>query len=275
MDDEIRRREEEELQRVLEMSVHDKGGRSAWKSYDGDFGTDSGGAGPSSSKQTANTSTQANTSAAPSPSTQPKNDYGGARYASGYVPARTPPPKAQSPPPAAVPAPAANPVVPIASTPVSYAQAKTSSQTSLPLATVSRVRALHSFEGAEQGELTFEKGDIIKVVDRNYKDWWRGQLRGRTGIFPVNYVVRKSFALLHSADPLTNERRPVFQELLPDPTPDEIAKEAEQEAAVFAQAANIDKLLSMLRGLDPAKDNLADDDEIQVSDYFLLSIDYC
>ena len=55
-----------------------------------------------------------------------------------------------------------------------------------------------------------------------------------------------------------------MQELLPDPTPEEIAKEAEQEAAVFAQAANIDKLLSMLRGLDPARDSLADNEEIQV-----------
>jgi signal transducing adaptor molecule len=48
---------------------------------------------------------------------------------------------------------------------------------------------LHTFEATEAGELSFEKGDIIKVVDRNYKDWWRGQLKGRTGIFPVNYVV--------------------------------------------------------------------------------------
>ena len=48
---------------------------------------------------------------------------------------------------------------------------------------------MHTFEPTEPGELAFEKGDIIKVVDRNYKDWWRGQLKGRTGIFPVNYVV--------------------------------------------------------------------------------------
>jgi len=52
--------------------------------------------------------------------------------------------------------------------------------------------------------------------------------------------------------------------LLPEQTSEEIAREAEHEAAVFAQAANIDKLLSMLRGLDPAKDNLADNEEIQV-----------
>jgi len=43
-----------------------------------------------------------------------------------------------------------------------------------------------------------------------------------------------------------------------------LAREAEQDAAVFTQAANIDKLVSMLQGLDPAKDNLADNEEIQV-----------
>lgn len=56
---------------------------------------------------------------------------------------------------------------------------------------VTRVRALHTFEATEPGELAFERGEIIRVVDRAYKDWWRGQLRGRTGIFPVNYVVCK------------------------------------------------------------------------------------
>ena len=55
---------------------------------------------------------------------------------------------------------------------------------------VTRVRALHSFEPTEPNELAFEKGDTIKVVNQEYKDWWRGQLKGRTGIFPVNYVVR-------------------------------------------------------------------------------------
>jgi hypothetical protein len=48
---------------------------------------------------------------------------------------------------------------------------------------------------------------------------------------------------------------------MPEPTAAELAKVAEQEAAVFAQAANVDKLLNML---DPASDNLADNEEIQV-----------
>jgi len=51
---------------------------------------------------------------------------------------------------------------------------------------------------------------------------------------------------------------------MPEPTAAELAREAEQEAAVFAQAVNVEKLLNMLRALDPAKDSLADNEEIQV-----------
>lgn len=51
---------------------------------------------------------------------------------------------------------------------------------------------------------------------------------------------------------------------MPEPTATELGREAEQEAAVFAQAMNVEKLLNMLRSFDPAKDNLADNEEIQV-----------
>lgn len=59
---------------------------------------------------------------------------------------------------------------------------------------------------------------------------------------------------------------------MPEPTATELAKEAEQEVAVFAQAVNVDKLLTMLRGLDPAKDNLADNEEIQVRSNSIYSL---
>jgi len=59
---------------------------------------------------------------------------------------------------------------------------------------------------------------------------------------------------------------------MPEPTSADLAREAEAEAAVFAQAANIDKLLTMLRNFDLNKDNLADNEEIQVCDSsFLLA----
>jgi len=59
---------------------------------------------------------------------------------------------------------------------------------------------------------------------------------------------------------------------MPEPTASELAKEAEQEAAVFAQAVNVEKLLNMLRALDPSRDNLADNEEIQVSILFFASV---
>jgi signal transducing adaptor molecule len=127
---------------------------------------------------------------APAPSA---GSSGASKYASGYV-------RAQSPPSPKKQAQAHTPTshnghgggYPATSGGVSTKAA--SSTTSLPsqVPVVTRVRALHAFEPTEPGELAFEKGDVIKVVDRGYKDWWRGQLKGRTGIFPVNYVVRHS-----------------------------------------------------------------------------------
>lgn len=60
---------------------------------------------------------------------------------------------------------------------------------------------------------------------------------------------------------------------MPEPTASELAKEAEREAAVFAQAVNVEKLLNMLRAMDPAKDNLADNEEIQASCHNMVIFD--
>ncbi|KKA27641.1 hypothetical protein TD95_001740 [Thielaviopsis punctulata] len=90
-------------------------------------------------------------------------------------------------------------------------------------ATVSRVRAMYDFAPSEEGELEFKKGDIIAVLESVYKDWWRGSLRGQTGIFPLNYV-----------------------EKLTDPTPEELQREAMMEAEVFSEIRNVEKLLTLL-----------------------------
>ncbi|KAF9038079.1 hypothetical protein BJ165DRAFT_1553936 [Panaeolus papilionaceus] len=230
VDDEIRRKEEEELQRVLEMSMQDRGGRSQWAEYSLSSGSGSGSGGSSSSGAGSSATASASTAS---------NAFAKPKYQAGYVPARTPSPVVQphhshyhSSSVSSIPS----------STPTPQPVQQSTSPTAALAAgnIVTRVRALHTFQPTESGELAFEKGDIIKVVDRGYKDWWRGQLKGRTGIFPVNYV-----------------------EAMPEPTAAELAKEAEQEAAVFAQAVNVEKLLNMLRALDPAKDNLADNEEIQ------------
>ncbi|XP_047638698.1 SH3 domain-containing YSC84-like protein 1 isoform X2 [Phacochoerus africanus] len=52
------------------------------------------------------------------------------------------------------------------------------------------VTALYSFEGQQPGDLNFQAGDRITVISKtdSHFDWWEGELRGQTGIFPANYV---------------------------------------------------------------------------------------
>lgn len=207
------------------MSMQDRGGRSQWSQYSLTSGTSSstvGGptSGPSASSAAAASSSTVSTS---HPFAQPKYPGG------GYVPARTPSPVTAAPPqqpepqhrqlqiqpqpqshdhasstPSVSAAPAAAVITTTTATPAAAAAATSSSAMTDHGNIVTRVRALHPFAPTEPGELAFEKGDIIKVVDRGYKDWWRGQLKGRTGIFPVNYVVRSMYLIETSETFLTH-----------------------------------------------------------------------
>ena len=47
--------------------------------------------------------------------------------------------------------------------------------------------ASYDFCGTEQGDLSFVAGDVIEVTSRD-GEWWKGELRGVSGIFPANYV---------------------------------------------------------------------------------------
>ncbi|PWY68122.1 hypothetical protein BO94DRAFT_540316 [Aspergillus sclerotioniger CBS 115572] len=115
-------------------------------------------------------------------------------------------------------------------------------------ATVSRVRALFDFQPSEPGELQFRKGDVIAVLESVYKDWWKGSLRGQTGIFPLNYV-----------------------EKLPDPTVEELQREAQMEADVFGQIKNVEKLLTLL-STRSSELNVQDNEEITALYHSTLAI---
>lgn len=115
-------------------------------------------------------------------------------------------------------------------------------------ATVSRVRALFDFQPSEPGELQFRKGDVIAVLESVYKDWWKGSLRGQTGIFPLNYV-----------------------EKLSDPTQEELQREAQMEAEVFSEIKNVEKLLTLL-STSSSDLNVRDNEEITTLYHSTLSI---
>ncbi|XP_071852019.1 dynamin-binding protein-like isoform X3 [Apostichopus japonicus] len=46
------------------------------------------------------------------------------------------------------------------------------------------VKALKDNNGQLEGELTFQKGDLISVTEKIDEDWWKGDLNGETGILP-------------------------------------------------------------------------------------------
>lgn len=51
-----------------------------------------------------------------------------------------------------------------------------------------KVIAHSDFRPSAPGGLAFDKGDVIIVLESLHKDWWKGRLHGRTGIFPQAYV---------------------------------------------------------------------------------------
>ncbi|KAJ3195955.1 ESCRT-0 subunit protein hse1 [Irineochytrium annulatum] len=109
-----------------------------------------------------------------------------------------------------------------------------------------KVRALYDFPGLEEGELRMSRGDIVDVYDdTTFKDWWKGELRGKVGIFPSNYVEKV-------ADADTGG--------------------AQRGVGGIAGASNnvsdgtkVDEFMQLLSRIDPRRDNLSENDRVQVT----------
>ena len=52
------------------------------------------------------------------------------------------------------------------------------------------VKALWDLNAPEEADLSFRKGDLILILGKEFKDWWKGSLEGQTGLVPANYVER-------------------------------------------------------------------------------------
>lgn len=53
-----------------------------------------------------------------------------------------------------------------------------------------QAKALFQYEAQNDDELTFKAGDILNVISKDIEDkgWWKGELNGRIGVFPDNFV---------------------------------------------------------------------------------------
>jgi signal transducing adaptor molecule len=155
---------------VLELSKQDKGGRAApSQTYQSPSGAASGSASGSGFGGQTSTATAANNAGRLASGSSYANTNGsgnGKGNGNGYAnPAHTYEeydPSQQAPP----------------------------AQQPLDPNTATRVRAIYPFASAEVGELNFERGDVIKVLDRGFKEWWRGACNGKIGVRPPSSSTR-------------------------------------------------------------------------------------
>ncbi|KAL7991404.1 hypothetical protein Chor_015660, partial [Crotalus horridus] len=53
---------------------------------------------------------------------------------------------------------------------------------------VCQVIAMYDYSANNEDELTFSKGQLINVLNKDDMDWWQGEVNGIYGLFPSNYV---------------------------------------------------------------------------------------
>jgi hypothetical protein len=58
----------------------------------------------------------------------------------------------------------------------------------MPFQMQEMVVAHYDFVPQEANELELHRGDIVTVIDKGNTQWWKGELRGRQGLFPATYV---------------------------------------------------------------------------------------
>ncbi|TPX67892.1 hypothetical protein SpCBS45565_g03515 [Spizellomyces sp. 'palustris'] len=110
-----------------------------------------------------------------------------------------------------------------------------------------QVRALYDFPGAEEGELRLQRGEFINVYDATtFQEWWKGEIRGRIGIFPSNYVEKVEGPGSTAAAVAEASRA---------------SKDGESE--VLANARKIQDFNHLLSTLDPKRDNFSENENLQ------------
>jgi hypothetical protein len=58
-----------------------------------------------------------------------------------------------------------------------------------PGSVLSTATAMYSYTPTVAGDLAFAEGDVIEITDMDGRFWWTGQCGGRSGKFPLNYVL--------------------------------------------------------------------------------------
>lgn len=68
------------------------------------------------------------------------------------------------------------------------------------------VRALYNYDATEDSELSFKANEKLIVLQKDDSGWWQGELNGRVGMFPSNFV--------EVIDPNAPQKNPDHKELV-------------------------------------------------------------
>jgi len=48
--------------------------------------------------------------------------------------------------------------------------------------------ALYDYNAQGQDEISFKEGDTLFLIEKTETGWWEGEINGKKGLFPGNYV---------------------------------------------------------------------------------------
>jgi hypothetical protein len=51
-----------------------------------------------------------------------------------------------------------------------------------------KCKVLYDYEAQDTIELTIKETDLIVIVKQDPSGWWKGELNGKVGLFPSNFV---------------------------------------------------------------------------------------
>jgi len=75
-----------------------------------------------------------------------------------------------------------------ATTAAPAASTTAAASTAAPSQTRQLVRALYNYDATEESELSFKANERLMVLQKDDSGWWQGELNGRVGMFPSNFV---------------------------------------------------------------------------------------
>jgi len=111
---------------------------------------------------------------------------------------------------------------------------------------------LFPYQAQNEDELTLEEGQTITILTQEVEDkgWWKGEVDGKVGVFPDNFVKRVSQNLSQSQIFPTEQTRdspekPKFQNVRNSPLKDNKRLSDEKSSSLLSKASSFEKLRNL------------------------------